>query len=132
MNSSPNPTTTSSPIASSASSATASQASDDKRLTEAVALYLATNKFNSDYAQEHALKRREDLLKNASAIEEKEAVRLLNSRAMEAEYQRLAKYAAPKSTHFDEPTLIHIQRGADEWPFRLLKEAKRFSAEAKR
>jgi hypothetical protein len=114
------------------STAAGSKANDTKRLTEAVALYLATNQFNSDSAKEHALKRREDLLKNASTIEEKEAVRLLNSRAHEVDYQRIAKSAAPKSTHLDEPTLIYIQRTADEWPFRLLTLAKKFSTQEKR
>jgi hypothetical protein len=129
MNSSPNPTETSTPTASSASSANTTKADDHRRLIEAVALSLATNSFNSAAVRSHAAKRRKDLLNDADSIEWKEAQRRINSRLLEDDYKRLAKYAAPKSMHLDEPTLINILRSAEEWPFRLLTEAKRLAGD---
>jgi hypothetical protein len=137
MNSSPawlRPESRSNPNSASSASSTAAPLTreDEKRLLESVALYLATNKFQQASAAEHARLRRDDLLKNAKSIEEKEALRILTSRSIEAEYKRLATNAAVRSTHLNQAELMFILRSADEWPFRLLTEAKRMSSGEKR
>lgn len=131
MNLLPDPKTDALTASSSFSSSASPQSSDDKRLIEAIALWLVTDKYSPNSMRAHARLRRDDILRNAKRIEEREAARLLNSRALEAEYRRLAAYAAPK-TDFTAAQLILMLGRADEWPYILLLVAKNWNLEKTR
>jgi uncharacterized membrane protein len=100
----------------------------DKQLSEALTLAIATDKFSAIACRAAAVARREEVLKNAAAIEAAEAKRRLELRALHAEYDKIAKYGAQFSW-LDERLLWEMLGKAAEWPFSVLQEAKRIREE---
>ena len=96
----------------------------EKRVEEAVALWLATDKFSWSACDKTAKENLDDVLDHASSIERDEARRLLHLRDKEAEYRRIVKCSASKS-RLNRETIIKILAGADAWPYQVLQAAKR-------
>jgi uncharacterized membrane protein len=100
----------------------------DKQLSDALALAIATDKFSKIACRAAAVARREEVLKNAAAIEAAEAKRRLELRSLHAEYDKIAKYGAQFSW-LDEKLLWEMLGKAAEWPFLVLQEAKKIQQE---
>ncbi len=100
------------------------QAAKEKRVEEAVALWLSTDKFSDPECKRMAKENCDAVLNNQQAIELDEAKRLLNEKANQTVYKKLANHFAAR-TSLDRKTLIGILALADAWPYRVLREAKK-------
>ncbi len=103
-----------------------------RMLNNALALFLKTANFCEEACRQAAAANKGDILAQHSAIEAKEADRLLHSTAHEQYYKGVAA-AAAKKCEFTKEELLDMLRKADAWEFRVLQEAKKLAiAEAMR
>ncbi len=94
-----------------------------KRLDAAIALSIATDNFSQAKLWEAAHDGLEATLDRAQAIQEAEGARLATAKVRQAENAKIAKHAAATS-NFSEDQILNILRQAEEWDYRLLREAQ--------
>jgi hypothetical protein len=94
----------------------------DERLNQALALSLATDNFSDAACREAARQEHARILECRKAIEKVEAERRLNAKTRATEDLKIAAYGASRS-NFGRDALIEILGKADEWPYRVLREA---------
>ncbi|MFI5093742.1 MAG: hypothetical protein ACHQIK_09895 [Candidatus Acidiferrales bacterium] len=99
------------------------QERDTKRLQDALALSLSTCNFDDEACWESAKEARERILERGAEIQEAEAKRRLKTNEREAEYERIAAYAAATS-NLNKDAVIRMLRSADEWDYRVLRDAQ--------
>ncbi len=96
---------------------------DDKRAHAAIALSLATDNFSDPACWDAAHDGLDKILARREAIEDAEAARRLNAKKHKDDYLRIAARAASTSD-FSEAAIVEILRKADEWDYRMLREAE--------
>ncbi len=100
----------------------------DQELQEAFALSFETNGFDDAACRAVAAARRDEILASHASIEAKEAERILSTKSRDTERDKKAAYAISRCD-LDKTDVTETLRGAEEWPYRVLKEAKNLSAE---
>jgi hypothetical protein len=100
----------------------------DQELQEAFALSFETNGFDDAACRAVAAARLDEILAAHASIETKEAERILNTKSRDIDREKKAAYAVSRCD-LDKTDVIETLRGAEEWPYRVLQEAKGLAVE---